>query len=71
MNGLIISVSNLRGVIGTSLTPDAAARYVTAFAKQRHGVKQDKSSRPRVFGRRGWQFIPQWCWLRPYPRQST
>jgi len=54
MNGLIISVSGLRGVIGTTLTPDAAARYVTAFAKQLHRAKQDKSSRPRVIvGRDG------------------
>ncbi len=30
----IISVSGLRGVIGTTLTPDVAARYVCAFATQ-------------------------------------
>lgn len=54
MNGLIISVSGLRGIIGTSLTPETAARYVTAFAKQLHAAKQDKSSRPRVIvGRDG------------------
>ncbi|MGI8980189.1 MAG: phosphoglucosamine mutase [Pirellulaceae bacterium] len=28
----IISVSGLRGIVGESLTPDVAARYVTAFA---------------------------------------
>src|SRR5688500_10598917 len=28
----IISVSGLRGIIGESLTPDVAARYVAAFA---------------------------------------
>lgn len=32
MNEPIISVSGLRGVIGESLTPDVAARYVAAFA---------------------------------------
>ncbi|MFM9116866.1 MAG: phosphoglucosamine mutase, partial [Planctomycetota bacterium] len=29
---LIISVSGLRGVVGDSLTPDVALRYVAAFA---------------------------------------
>ncbi len=29
---LIISVSGLRGIVGESLTPDVAVRYVTAFA---------------------------------------
>lgn len=32
MSDLIISVSGLRGVVGASLTPDVAARYVSAFA---------------------------------------
>ena len=31
MNELIISVSGLRGVVGSSLTPEVAMRYVTAF----------------------------------------
>ena len=30
----IISVSGLRGVIGESLTPDLAARYVAAFSRE-------------------------------------
>ncbi|MFM8802867.1 MAG: hypothetical protein ACKOK8_02955, partial [Planctomycetia bacterium] len=29
---LIVSVSGLRGIVGGSLTPDVAVRYVTAFA---------------------------------------
>ena len=33
MNEPIISVSGLRGVIGTSLTPEIAVRYVAAFAE--------------------------------------
>lgn len=33
MNEPIISVSGLRGVIGESLTPEIAIRYVTAFAR--------------------------------------
>ena len=32
MSELIISVSGLRGVVGTSLTADVAVRYVAAFA---------------------------------------
>src|SRR5690348_1741801 len=32
MNEPIISVSGLRGIVGESLTPEVAARYVTAFA---------------------------------------
>lgn len=32
MDELIISVSGLRGIIGTTLTPDVAVRYVAAFA---------------------------------------
>ena len=32
MSDLIISVSGLRGVVGQSLTPDVACRYVAAFA---------------------------------------
>jgi phosphomannomutase len=32
VSGLIISVSGLRGVVGESLTPDIACRYVSAFA---------------------------------------
>lgn len=34
MSELIISVSGLRGVVGESLTPDIAMRYVAAFAAQ-------------------------------------
>lgn len=48
MDPLIISVSGLRGVVGTSLTPDAAARYVTAFAEQLHAAQSTGSVRPRV-----------------------
>src|SRR6056297_315584 len=32
MSDLIISVSGLRGIVGESLTPDVACRYVAAFA---------------------------------------
>ncbi len=32
MSELIISVSGLRGIVGETLTPDAACRYVAAFA---------------------------------------
>ena len=54
MESLIISVSGLRGIIGTSLTPEAAARYVTAFATQLHTVKPIVGKRPRVIvGRDG------------------
>ncbi|MGI9472331.1 MAG: phosphoglucosamine mutase, partial [Rubripirellula sp.] len=34
MSGLIISVSGLRGIVGETLTPDVASRFVAAFAKQ-------------------------------------
>lgn len=34
MSDLIISVSGLRGVVGGSLTPDVACRYVAAFARR-------------------------------------
>ncbi len=34
MSSLIISVSGLRGVVGESLTPDVATRFVAAFASQ-------------------------------------
>lgn len=34
MSELIISVSGLRGVVGSTLTPDVAMRYATAFALQ-------------------------------------
>lgn len=34
MSDLIISVSGLRGVVGSSLTPDVACRYVSAFARR-------------------------------------
>lgn len=52
MNELIISVSGLRGVVGQSLTPDVAARYITAFAGQLKSVSQ--SPRPVVIvGRDG------------------
>jgi len=54
MNPLIISVSGLRGVIGESLTPDVAARYVTAFAKRLHAENKDPAKRPVVIvGRDG------------------
>ncbi len=33
-NGLIISVSGLRGVVGESLTPEVAVHYTTAFAAE-------------------------------------
>ncbi len=29
----IISVSGLRGVVGTTLTPDVAVRYISAFRR--------------------------------------
>ncbi len=34
MSKLIISVSGLRGIVGTSLTPDVAMRYVAAFSEK-------------------------------------
>lgn len=34
MSGLIISVSGLRGIVGEDLTPDVAARFVSAYASQ-------------------------------------
>ena len=34
MSELIISVSGLRGIVGETLTPDVAARYVAAFVSQ-------------------------------------
>ncbi|MEM9587342.1 MAG: phosphoglucosamine mutase [Planctomycetota bacterium] len=34
MSELIISVSGLRGIVGETLTPDVAAKYVAAFAGQ-------------------------------------
>lgn len=34
MSELIISVSGLRGVVGTSLTPEVAAKYVAAYAAE-------------------------------------
>jgi len=34
VSDLIISVSGLRGVVGGSLTPDVACRYVSAFARR-------------------------------------
>ncbi len=53
MDSLIISVSGLRGIVGTSLTPDAAARYVTAFAAQLHAATLN-GQQPRVIvGRDG------------------
>lgn len=54
MDELIMSVSGLRGVIGTSLTPETAARYVTAFARQLHAERAASDIRPRVIvGRDG------------------
>ncbi|MGV3483887.1 MAG: phosphoglucosamine mutase [Planctomycetaceae bacterium] len=53
MDELIISVSGLRGIIGTSLTPEVAARYVAAFAKQLASASSDQR-RPRIIvGRDG------------------
>ncbi|TWU37621.1 Phosphoglucosamine mutase [Novipirellula aureliae] len=34
MSGLIISVSGLRGIVGETLTPDVAVRFVAAFASK-------------------------------------
>ena len=34
MSDLIISVSGLRGIVGETLTPDVAIRFVTAYAGQ-------------------------------------
>jgi phosphomannomutase len=34
MSGLIISVSGLRGIVGESLTPEVATRFVAAFAEK-------------------------------------
>ena len=34
MGGLIISVSGLRGIVGIDLTPDVAARFVSAYAAE-------------------------------------
>ena len=51
----IISVSGLRGVIGTSLTPDRVIRYVAAYASTRHGkivVTRD--------GRSSGEMVAQW-----------
>jgi phosphomannomutase len=54
MDSLIISVSGLRGIVGTSLTPEVAARYVTAFAASLHESKASGVQRPRVIvGRDG------------------
>ncbi len=54
MDHLIISVSGLRGVVGSSLTPDVAARYVTAFARQLQTAKSAHFEKPRVIvGRDG------------------
>ena len=32
MSGLIISVSGLRGIVGTDLTPDLASSFVSAYS---------------------------------------
>jgi len=49
---LIISVSGLRGVVGSSLTPDVACRYVSAFARRLKSSITDR--RPLVIvGRDG------------------
>lgn len=50
MNQPIISVSGLRGVIGDSLTPDVAARYVAAFASELPPGKVLVSSDGRATG---------------------
>lgn len=34
MSGLIISVSGLRGIVGETLTPDVAVRFIAAFASK-------------------------------------
>lgn len=52
MSDLIISVSGLRGVVGNSLTPDVACRYVSAFARRLKAAVVDR--RPLVIvGRDG------------------
>lgn len=52
MSDLIISVSGLRGVVGSSLTPDVACRYVSAFARRLKSTITDR--RPLVIvGRDG------------------
>ena len=48
MSGLIISVSGLRGVVGESLTPEVAVRYVSAYAAHLHAAKGPGEPRPRV-----------------------
>jgi phosphomannomutase len=51
----IISVSGLRGIVGTSLTPLTVTRYVAAYANRlRAGRSADRPGRPRVIvGRDG------------------
>ncbi len=47
---LMLSVSGLRGIVGTSLTPEVAMRYASAFG----GMLADRLDRPRVvIGRDG------------------
>jgi len=46
MSGLIISVSGLRGIVGETLTPEVATRFVAAFASQ-------MPSGPIIVGRDG------------------
>lgn len=56
----IISVSGLRGIVGTSLTPLTVTKYVAAYAKRlRANFDQNNSGRPRVVvGRDGRQSGP-------------
>ncbi|MBL8892767.1 MAG: phosphoglucosamine mutase [Planctomycetaceae bacterium] len=56
----IISVSGLRGIVGTSLTPLTVTRYVAAYANRlRANLHQDGRTRPRVVvGRDGRQTGP-------------
>ena len=45
----MIGVSGIRGIVGESLTPDVALRFVRAFAAYLHGKNLDKNAqRPRV-----------------------
>ena len=61
MSEPIISVSGLRGIVGESLTPLVAARYVAAFAStlgpgpvvvSRDGRDKRADARPRLFAAR-------------------
>ncbi len=45
---LMIGVSGIRGVVGESLTPDVALRFVRAYAAYLHGKNNSSDKRPRV-----------------------